>query len=142
MVFLFPTDTFASRSEFTPQMKALCSVWASEASIHHLTRTQVQRKCLPLSGAQKCHAVPLLVLFPGDLIEKVKFLLGQTICSCRGGVSAGQSTASGHAAVEANSNPYLSLARHAKSAASHVMQHTQRHMHAHTHISFPPNSVA
>lgn len=83
VVFLFPTDTFASRFEITPQMKELCCVWGSEASIHHFTRTQVQCKCLPLSGAQKCHAVPLPLLFPGDLIEKVKFLLGQTICSCR-----------------------------------------------------------
>lgn len=84
VVFLFPTDTFASRFGFTPQMKALCSVWGSEASIHHLSRTQVQRKCLPLSRVQTCHAVPLPLLFPGDLIEKVKFSLGQTICSCRG----------------------------------------------------------
>lgn len=106
----------------------------SEASIYHLSRTQVQQECLPLSRAQTCHAVPLPILFPSDLIEKVKFSLGQTICSCWGGViSSGQSTASGHAAVEANSLHYLFLARHAKSAASHTMQHT--HTHARTSFS-------
>lgn len=50
-----------------------------------------------------------------------------------GVISSGQSTASGHAAVEANSHPYLSLARHAKSAASHVT-------HTHAHLILKPEN--
>lgn len=111
----------------------------SEASIHHLSRTQVQHECLPLSRAQTCHAVPLPILFPGDLIEKwSSHLAKQYVLVGEGVINRGQSTACGHAAVEANSLHYLSLARHAKSAASHVIQHTP----AYTHSLFPPNSVA
>ena len=107
----------------------------SEASIHHLSRTQVQHECLPLSRAQTCHAVPLPILIPGDLIEKVKFSLGPTICSCQGGCDKQWPVNSlWTCSCEANSLHYLSLAWHAKSAASHLMQHTYAHTRTCTNI--------
>lgn len=120
IVFLYPTATITNRFEFSPQMKALGSISAVKHPFTTVPTRKFNMSVFPWAGPKSVMGfrfwVPILL--PSDLNEREKFSLGQTIRCCRGAaIRGGQSTASGHAAVWANSLPYLSPAWHAKSVA-------------------------